>query len=255
MHVDLWTVALQAANFLILAWLLQRFLYRPVLSVLARRQAAADALIAGAKAETQKAADLRKGLEDRQAALAADRQSILAQARSEAEAERATLLAAAKADAEAARRGAQDALDQERREAARTLGRQAGRLAGAMVERLLRQTPPATVQAALFERICDDVRALPAETKASIAERVAAAAQPVEVVAAAPLAPDDASRAPALLGQALGAPVSLAFRTDPALIAGLEIRFPFTILRRNWAEDLRRIQAELDDDDHRSGPA
>ena len=31
MHIDWWTIALQTVNFVILVWLLQRFLYRPVL--------------------------------------------------------------------------------------------------------------------------------------------------------------------------------------------------------------------------------
>ena len=41
MRIDWWTLALQAANFLVLVWLLQHFLYRPVLGD-HRRPAAAD---------------------------------------------------------------------------------------------------------------------------------------------------------------------------------------------------------------------
>ena len=35
MHIDLWALALQATNFVILAWLLHRFLYKPVTTVVA----------------------------------------------------------------------------------------------------------------------------------------------------------------------------------------------------------------------------
>ncbi|AOH87284.1 hypothetical protein AWL63_24355 (plasmid) [Sphingomonas panacis] len=49
MHIDWWTLALQAINVLILVWLLARFLYRPVMKVIADRQAAADALLSEAQ--------------------------------------------------------------------------------------------------------------------------------------------------------------------------------------------------------------
>ena len=35
MRIDWWTLALQAANFLVLVWLLQHFLYRPVQAIIA----------------------------------------------------------------------------------------------------------------------------------------------------------------------------------------------------------------------------
>ena len=37
MHLDLWTIALQTINFVILAALLYRFLYRPVLGMIEAR--------------------------------------------------------------------------------------------------------------------------------------------------------------------------------------------------------------------------
>ncbi|MEZ5438197.1 MAG: hypothetical protein R3F12_07555 [Lysobacteraceae bacterium] len=40
MHFDVWTFGLQLINFIILVWLLQRFLYRPVLRLLDQRRQA-----------------------------------------------------------------------------------------------------------------------------------------------------------------------------------------------------------------------
>ena len=61
MHFDWSTFALQTVNFAILAWLLHRFLYRPVLRLIDARRAEidkqyADARVAEAKAEEQLAA-------------------------------------------------------------------------------------------------------------------------------------------------------------------------------------------------------
>ena len=56
MHLDLWTMALQTVNVLVLVWLLQHFLFRPVAGIIAARRAAADRLLADAEAACAKAA-------------------------------------------------------------------------------------------------------------------------------------------------------------------------------------------------------
>lgn len=60
MRLDPWTLVLQAVNALVLAWLLARFLFRPVMAVIARRRAdAATAIVrerGAARADLQSAA-------------------------------------------------------------------------------------------------------------------------------------------------------------------------------------------------------
>jgi len=250
MHLDLWTLGLQAANFLVLVWLLHRFLYRPVLAVIAKRQEAMDKLAADAAADRKAAEDLRQDLERQRAALDDQRQAALTSARDAAEAERKAILAKAEANAAAVRAAAQKAFEDEREDAARQAGHDAARLAAGMARRLLQETAPGELQARMLDEVCEDVKRLDDEAKRGIAARTGSTSGGVEVVTAAPLDPEAARAFTERLGQALGAPVTPSFQTDPALIAGVEVRFPFTILRRSWSEDLRRIQAELDDDDH-----
>ena len=52
------------------------------------------------------------------------------------------------------------------------------------------------------------------------------------------------------LNAALGLELSFRFRVDPALIAGVELRSPNTIVRNSWRADLDRIRKELDGDGH-----
>ncbi|HEY0837285.1 MAG TPA: hypothetical protein VGE72_25455, partial [Azospirillum sp.] len=86
MHLDGWTLLLQAINFLVLVWLLRHFLYRPVLAVIAERQAATERVRTQAEAIRQEADGMRRGLEDARAGLSAERDRLLAAARAEAEA-------------------------------------------------------------------------------------------------------------------------------------------------------------------------
>lgn len=250
MHFEPWTLVLQAANFLVLVWLLHRFLYRPVLAIIATRKAAADKLIADVQAEKKAAEDLRQNLESQRAAIAQERDAALNAAREAADAERKAVLAKAHADAEALRSEATKTFERERAQVVRSVGRDAARLALSIVRRLLQEAPAVSVQEGLLELVCDDVKSLPADSRKRIAERVAADKVALEVVTATPLDKRTATRFGESLSAALGAPAAPTFRVDKELIAGVEVRFPFTILRRSWSEDLKRIEAELIDDDH-----
>ena len=86
------------------------------------------------------------------------------------------------------------------------------------------------------------------DAKASLAS--AAADHASDVVTAAPLSKDEMEHVRDTLNAALGLELSFRFRVDPALIAGVELRSPNTIVRNSWRADLDRIRKELDGDGH-----
>jgi F-type H+-transporting ATPase subunit b len=99
MLIDWFTVVAQGLNFLVLVWLLKRYLYKPVLAAIDAREkrialAIADAISQRTAAEQERAAfAAKKAAFDGQAA------ALLNQAASAADAERAKLLAEARAEA------------------------------------------------------------------------------------------------------------------------------------------------------------
>ena len=70
---------------------------------------------------------------------------------------------------------------------------------------------------------------------------------PIEVRSAAPL--DAASQAECrdMLTRVLGSAPELSFRTDPTLIAGIELASPHAGLRNSWRADLEQITARAAD--------
>ena len=58
MQIDWWTLGLQTVNALVLIWLLSRFLFRPIASILAEREATARRLLDDAAAAKAAALDL-----------------------------------------------------------------------------------------------------------------------------------------------------------------------------------------------------
>lgn len=136
MLIDWFTVFAQLINFLILVWLLKRFLYRPILKALvAREQRIADELAAADadKAEAQQARETFKRKNDEfDAGLAAQKSKLL----DEVAAERKQLFDAVRSEADSLRNKRLAALDDE----FRALNSEIARRTHAEVFAIARQT-------------------------------------------------------------------------------------------------------------------
>lgn len=226
MRIDWWTLALQTVNFLVLVWLLQHFLYKPVSEVIARRRAATDAVLAEAEAAKVAAERLRQELARERAGIAAEREAALADAHTAAEADRAALLQRAGAEVDLTLDAARAEAARLRAEAERAVEQEAGALAVAIVRRLQAEQRPT------LDALCDALRAAPPPDGALVC------------AVAAPLSAEEETRWRTCLAGALGR-TDISFAVDPGLIEGAELRFPHAVLRRNRADDLARVAEEL----------
>jgi len=103
MLIDWFTVAAQGLNFLVLVWLLKRYLYKPVLAAIDAREKRIALAIAEAESQKKIAGQERQALEAKQAALDGQGADLLKQATAAAAAERARLLADARSEADSLR--------------------------------------------------------------------------------------------------------------------------------------------------------
>ncbi|AWB08927.1 hypothetical protein A6A40_28420 (plasmid) [Azospirillum humicireducens] len=243
MHIDGWTILLQAVNFLILVWLLRRFLYRPVLAVIAERQAATERVRSEAEAARQAAEAASRSLEDQRAALPAERDRLIAAARAEAEAERAALLDRARIEADHALEEARNRLADERAQALGALQRHAADLGTQLATRLVRDAPCGTLTRPLLEEACAAVEALPADRRHALGDGTEPV--PVRLAAAGPLPDEDVAHARDRLAAALDRPVALELTEDPSLIAGVELHFAHSVVRRSWKQTLAEAKEEM----------
>src|SRR5450432_2061894 len=100
MLIDWFTVAAQAINFLILVWLLKRFLYKPILDAIDEREKGIAAQLAQAEAKKAEAQKEQGDFQDKNEAFDQERASLLKHATDEAKAERQRLLDEARNDAD-----------------------------------------------------------------------------------------------------------------------------------------------------------
>ena len=247
MRFDWSTLALQTVNVLVLLWLLRKFLFRPVMAIIATRKAAADKLLADAAAVREQAHAEVDEIRRRKDALAKEGARILVDARVTAESERTGILVQANSDAAQARNAALASIARERSEMQRMLQAEARRLAVTIASRLLGRVSTEVVDAALLQSLVARLAALTPDERRALMDP----ASDLEVVTAAPL--DESSRATwsEMLTRGLRASPILRFATDPSLIAGVELRGPHAQLRNSWQADLDRIAQELGRDDER----
>ncbi len=223
MLIDWFTVAAQALNFVILVWLLKRFLYKPILSAIdAREQRIAKELAdADAKeAEAQKERDEfhRKNEEfDRQ------RAELLSKATDEAKSERQRLLDEAREAAEALHAKRQDTLRNDAQQLNHAITRRAQQEVFAIARKALTDLASASLEAPMAEVFARRVREMDGSAKAGFAEALKTASAPAVVRSAFELSGEQRAALQQAINETFSADIHVRFETAPDLVAGIEL--------------------------------
>ena len=243
MRIDWTTLALQLINFAILVWLLQRFLYRPVLRVIDARRQASDARYAEAQRMAETAKRQLADIETEKAGVAADRAAALTEAREQAR----QLVEARRKEAE---RDAKALLDETRQTLARereSLVAEARHaaldLAAGMARRVLAEIPESLGLEGWLERIDQQLKSLAPAERAELAGELTGGAA-LRVVSARPVSGGAEERWRARLRETLGPDVGVTFETDAKLIGGAQLCFPHSTLSFSVEGAVSALQEE-----------
>lgn len=240
MSFDWTTFVLEIVNFLVLLWILGRFVYRPVLAALdARQQRLKDEADTAARAQAEAEA-LRTRYESR----LADWEQEHEAARSALEQE-LTQLRAAGMDELRQGLAAEEAKAKVRREtqaAAReaALAREAGAKAYAAAAAMLGRLASPELSEKIVALLLEDLAVLPAEQREALEKAAAdlSSEARVKVACAHELADSTRSALAAALERATGRSLVLDYALRPELIAGLRIGLGECLLEMNLADEL-----------------
>jgi F-type H+-transporting ATPase subunit b len=244
MRLDWTTLALQLVNFAILVWLLQRFLYRPVLRVIDARRAA----LAGEQAQAAHAIEAARQqlsqLQAQRAGLDAERAAALARAEEEGRKLLEVRRAQAQRDADGLLAEARRTLAEERQQAREQLQRAALDLAAEMARRVLMEMPEGLRVEAWLERIEAHLQSLTAAQRTELAGELTGGG-PLRVVTAAPIAGPAQEDWRRKLRGALAPDARVEFTADPDLVAGAELQFPHSQLSFSARGAIAALQQEV----------
>ncbi|HCG01609.1 MAG TPA: hypothetical protein DEV93_13815 [Chloroflexi bacterium] len=163
------TFVFEVINFLVLAYVLQRVLYRPLHDAIDRRREAIDRREANTERALQEAQAREHKVDERLRAMQSERQNLLEKARQEADVERQRILSDAAKETARQAALAREALKRERLEVLRSLREDVVHQAVALAERLLRDASGDDLDSRLASRVADTVRSLPEADRANLA--------------------------------------------------------------------------------------
>lgn len=242
--IDLVSLVFQIVAFVILIWLLNRLLFRPIRKTLdARAQRIQESM---EEAERIKQQAVRADAEYQARIEEAQRraQEIADQARERARQEREEILEKARAEAQQFLEDARVQIELERRDLARDARRQVAGLAVLAAGRLIGESLDDEKHRRLVEQHIAVLDAPLEELERALSALPAGNVAVVQVRSAAPLTEELQAAIREKVTRTLG-PVDLAFASDPGLIAGFLLQAGDQVVDLSVARKLRDLFHEV----------
>ncbi len=224
MQIDWITVAAQIVNFLILVWLLQRFLYAPVIGAMERREAHIAERLEEADERLEAADRKAEAYEQKDRELEGRRQELLQQARKDAESYRERMLAEAREEVDEERRQVQVQIRRERREVLHDLRRRVAEQIQALARRVLGDLADRGLEEQIAAVFAQRVTALEEYERREITESALAQDGRLTVRSSTDLPADARRRLTRALHEVFGDELDVAYGKSTDLTWGIELR-------------------------------
>lgn len=239
MGLDWSTFLLEMVNFLILIWILKRFLYAPVKTAIEARRQRVEGVLTEAQAARSEAERLRAEYASREQAWAAERDQARAALEQELAAERGRRLDELQAELQGQREKAAILEGRQAQETARRAQGEALALAAGFGSRLLARVADPALEARLVEMVIQDLPHLSETHRQVLAAAADDDAERVHVQSAFPLSDEQRAALESALSAVAGRELRCTLDRDPDLIAGLRIDAGPLVLRANLRDELR----------------
>ncbi len=223
MLIDWFTVIAQVINFLVLVWLLKRFLYRPILDAIDAREKRIAAELASADATKADAEKQRLEFEQKNIAIDKAHTTRMAQLTEEIKSERMHALNAVREESDALRKRLQAALDNERNSLQEVVSEQARREVFAIARQVLNDLAGTTLESSMVDIFVQRLRELNDVDKAALLTAFSTSTQALTVRSAFALSDNQRSLIETTINEVLQLSISLTFATEPSIGCGIEL--------------------------------
>jgi F-type H+-transporting ATPase subunit b len=223
MLIDWFTVSAQVLNFLVLVWLLKRFLYKPILQAIDAREKRIAAQLADADARKAEAQKERDEFQHKNEEFERQRDDLLSKAQNEVKAERQRLLDEARQAADALRAKQQDALQREQQNLNDAITRKTREEVFAIARKTLTDLAGISLEERIGEVFVGRLREIDGEAKESLAKALTTSADPALVRSAFDLPAERRAAIQQALNETFSAEIQVRFETVPEAIGGIEL--------------------------------
>ncbi len=238
MELNWSTFVLEIINFLVLIWLLTRFLYKPVLKAIAERKAGIEKTLAASEQLRTEAEALRRQYESRLGDWEREKENARSRLVEELAAERTRSMAGLRTQLDRERERARVVEERRLSEAIQRAEEATITQGGQFAARLLSRLVGPELEAKIIDLLLADLQKLPDDRLQAIRTDVAGEAAPLKVTSAFPLAPAQRESLVGAIGKLAGRKIACEFVEDKSLLAGVRISIGPWLLRADLQGEL-----------------
>ena len=247
MLIDWFTIIAQVFNFLILVWLMKRFLYKPILNAIdAREKRIADELASAdkKKAEAQKESDEFKHKNEE---FDKQRAALLSKATQDAETERQKLMDEARKAADVLSAKRQESLRNDTKNLNQAISLRTQQEVFAIARKTLRDLSTTTLEECMTGVFIRRLQGMDSQTKNGLLNVLKTSSQSGTVRSAFDLAEGQRAAIQNALNVSFSADIHLKFETTPDLIGGIEFTSNGQRLAWSIADYLKSLEKGVDE--------
>lgn len=233
MLIDWFTVAAQVINFLVLVWLLKRFLYQPIIDAIDAREQRIAAELADADAKKAEARQERDEFRHKNEMFEQQRAALLSQATDEVKAKRQQLLDEARRAADVMLAKRLESLTNDARNLNQAISRRTQQEVFTIARKTLADLATNSLEERMAEVFMCRLRELDVHAREGFAKALKSAAEPALLRSAFDLPAEQRAALQAALNEAFSADVPVKFETTPDLVSGIE--FSTTGQKMAWS--------------------
>jgi F-type H+-transporting ATPase subunit b len=224
MLIDWFTVGAQVLNFLILVWLMKRYLFQPVLnSIDAREKRIADQ-IESAQAIEEAASKERENFKHKNNEFDEQREELFAKVADEAKTERQRLMVDARKAADEMSAARDASRQHEARNLTQEISQRTQQEVFAIARKTLGDLADLNLEKSIVAVFIQRFRDLDNHTKEKLSAAIKTSSDPAVVCSAFDLPIEEQATIQNVMNETFSADVSLLFKTAPDIVSGIELK-------------------------------
>lgn len=224
MLIDWFTVIAQTVNFLVLVWLMKRYLYQPILAAIDSREARLAGEMQRAVQAQQAAQLAQETFQQQSQDIAQRRAALLESAAADAHTQSQQILDAARQAAEALRIKLETSLHDESAALTQELMNRAQREVFAIARQTLTDLASANLETQIVAAFTQRLQHIDSHTQTELNAAIAAAPENVVVASAFALTPEQQTAICTTLQQTFAAAGNVQFAKAEGLVCGIELQ-------------------------------
>ena len=223
MLIDWFTVAAQALNFLILVWLMKRFLYKPILNAIDAREKLIAKELADADAKKAEAQKEHEEFQKKNEEFDQQRAALLTKATDEAKTERERLLDEARKAADALSAKRQESLNHDAQTLNQAISRFTQKEVFAITRKALTDLATTSLEERMGEVFDRRLRELDGKSKSVLGDALRKNSEPALIRSTFDLPAVQRAAIQNAINETFSAEIHIRFETAPDLVSGIEL--------------------------------